>query len=210
MEKSTLFVITISRQLGSGGALIGKQLANKLNILFADREIITKAAKQLQVLEDDLQGREERLLSFWETFRTGITTLDHVSAPALSGMLEATDDELFTTEAGIITHLTDEQSVVIIGRCGFHVLRDHPNHLSIFLYANKEFRSERLQKVRNITKPEADSLIEKSDKQRAVYCKRFTEKEWTDARNYNISVDTSKMDTDKTLELILSYIRLRY
>jgi len=209
MEKSKLFVITISRQLGCGGVQIGQQLANTLNISFADREIITKAANELQVLEEDLQGREERLLSFWETFRTGITTLDHVSAPALSGMLEATDDELFTTEAEIITHLANEQSSVIIGRCGFHVLRNHPNHVSIFLFANKEFRSSRLQKKLNLTKPDADSMIEKSDKQRAVYCKRFTEKEWTDTRNYDLSIDTSKLQMDQTLELILNYIKFR-
>ncbi|MFA5047371.1 MAG: cytidylate kinase family protein, partial [Paludibacter sp.] len=67
MEKS--FVITISRQLGSGGAYIGQQLAGKLNMFFADREIISKAAHQLSTLEDNLESREEKLLTFWQSLR---------------------------------------------------------------------------------------------------------------------------------------------
>jgi cytidylate kinase len=209
MEQPKPFVITISRQLGCGGAQIGQLLAGKLNISYADREIITKAAKQLSMLEDDLQSRDERVLSFWETFFTGITTSEHVSAPTLSPMLEATDDELFQTEAGIIGQLADEHSSVIIGRCGFNILREHPNHVSIFLHADKEFRSERLQKELNAMKSYAEEQIEKSDKERAVYCKRFTRLDWTDARNYDISIDTSKLGIDKTTELILNFIKFR-
>ena len=68
MKLNSPFVITISRQLGSGGAYIGKQLAKNLNIFYADREIINMAAKQLSVLEEDLQSRDEKVSSFWQSF----------------------------------------------------------------------------------------------------------------------------------------------
>ena len=68
MKLNSPFVITISRQLGSGGAYIGQQLAQKLNIFYADRKIINEAAKQLSVLEEDLESLEERERSFWQSF----------------------------------------------------------------------------------------------------------------------------------------------
>ncbi len=67
MKKSSPFIITISRQLGSGGAYVGQQLANNLNILYANREIISQAAKQLSLLEEDLESWDEKIISFWQS-----------------------------------------------------------------------------------------------------------------------------------------------
>jgi len=68
MEQTKKFAITISRQLGSGGAYIGQQLAKKLNIFYADREIIDKVAKQFAILEEDVASNDEKILSFWNSF----------------------------------------------------------------------------------------------------------------------------------------------
>lgn len=206
MKQTKLFVITISRELGSGGAFIGQQLAEKLNIFFADREIIHKAAKELSALEEDLESREEKMLSFWETFlKVGPFAQDAYVPPRI---LEPTDRELFETEARIISNIVKKHSAVIIGRCGFDILRDHPNHLSVFLHADKATRNKRLQELYEISKTQADEMIEKSDKDRAVYCKTFTGKEWANSRNYDISINAGKLGIDNTVELILSYLNL--
>ena len=208
MEQTKSFVITINRQLGCGGAYIGQQLAQKLNVFFADREIISKAAKQFSTLEETLESREERMLSFWQSFSKSTTLNQGVYMAPVSPILEFTDHELFAVEADIIKHIADEGPAVVIGRCGFHVLRDHPNLVSIFLHAGKAFRTERIQQLHNISSEHAARMIDKSDKERAVYCKTFTEKEWADVRNYNLSVDTGKLGIDKTVELILDYLKV--
>jgi cytidylate kinase len=208
MEQTKSFVITISRQLGSGGAYIGQQVASKMNVFFADREIIRKAAKQLSILEENLESREEKRLSFWHSLTRISPQAGGVYMAPVSPILEFTDDELFAVESNIIKHIADEGSAVLIGRCGFDVLRQHPNHISIFMHADNEFRNERIQEMYHLSHESAEKMIEKSDKERAAYCKTFTGKEWADARNYDICIDTGKLGVDKAVELILNYLQL--
>ena len=206
MEKS--FVITISRQLGSGGAYIGQQLANNLNVFFADREIISKAAKQLSILEENLESREEKILSFWQSLRKTTPMTQGLYIVPVSPILEFTDDELFAVESDIIKHIAGEGPAVIIGRCGFDVLKEYPNHISIFMHADNEFRNERIQKLHNTSYEVAEKMIEKSDRARATYCKTFTGKEWKDARNYDMTIDTGKLGVDNSVDFILNYLKL--
>jgi len=208
MEQAKSFVITISRQLGCGGSYIGNQIAKNMNMFFADREIISKAAKELSTLEENLELREEKMLSFWHSFIKSTPQSRGVYMAPISPILEFTDNELFAVESDILKRIANEGPAVIIGRCGFDVLRQHPNHISIFMHANSEFRNDRIQQSFNLSHENAAKMIEKSDKDRADYCKTFTGKDWADARNYDISIDTSKLGIEKTIELILKYLKL--
>lgn len=206
MKTTTPFVITISRQLGSGGSTIGQKLAKELDIFYADRDIISKAAQMLSVLEDDIESRDEKTLSFWQSFlyTTSFAPDTYVSSQTMI----PTDRELFDAQAGVIEHIAKERSAVIMGRCGFHILREHSNCVSIFLHADSAFRSAQIQDQYGVPKDYADKMIAQSDKERALYCKTFTGKEWADARNYDLSIDTGKISIDKTVKLILNYWKL--
>lgn len=208
MSPSRSLAITISRQLGAGGSFVGQQLANKLNIFFADRDILRYAANRLSTFEENLESREERLLSFWHSLLKTIPQKDVVTIPSVASSLEYTDQELFDTEAEIIKKIVHEKPAVILGRCGHYILRDEPNHISIFLHADQKFRIKRIQKLYNLPNDEATKMVEKSDKERAVYCKTFTHKEWMNASNYDLSIDTSKVTLEQTVELVLQYIKL--
>jgi cytidylate kinase len=208
MTPSKSFSITISRQLGAGGSFVGQQLASRLNIFFADRDIVRYAANRLSTFEENLESREERLLSFWHSLLKTLPQKDVLTVPAVASALEYTDQELFDTEAEIIKKIAHEHSAVILGRCGHYILRDEPNHISVFLHANQEFRINRVMKLYNLQHDEATKMVEKSDKERAAYCKTFTHKEWMNATNYDLSIDTSKFSLEQTVELILQYIRL--
>lgn len=208
MTPSTSFAITISRQLGAGGSFIGQQLANKLDIFFADRDILRNAANRLSTFEENLESREERLLSFWHSLLKTIPQKDVVTIPSVASTLEYTDQELFDTEAEIIKKIVQDKSAVILGRCGHYILRDEPNHISIFLHADQKFRIKRIQKLYNMQNDEATKMVEKSDKERAAYCKTFTHKEWMNATNYDLSIDTSKITLEQAVELILQYVKL--
>jgi CMP/dCMP kinase len=200
------FLITISRQLGSGGAYVGQELAKRLNILYADREIIHEAAKQLSVLDKDIKPFDEKTLSFWQFFLQNSGTVSSVYIPPK--IIVPIDRELFETESEIIKHIAKEHSAVIVGRCGFHILREYQDHIRIFLYGDIAFRNERIQKLYKVSKETAGKMIAKSDKERELYCKTFTGKEWTDARNYDLSMNTSKMDIDKTIKLIIDSLNI--
>jgi len=208
MTPSKSFSISISRQLGAGGSFVGQQLASRLNIFFADRDIVRYAANRLSTFEENLESREERLLSFWHSLLKTLPQKDVLTVPAIASALEYTDQELFDTEAEIIKKIAHEHPAVILGRCGHYILRDEPNHISIFLHANQEFRINRIQKLYNLQHDEATKMVEKSDKERAAYCKTFTHKEWMNATNYDLSIDTSKVTLEQAVELILQYIRL--
>lgn len=197
-------IITISRQLGSGGAYIGKQLSKRLDIAYVDREIITQTAKKISVLEAEVESRDEKMTSFWEAvlqqYRYGFQ--DAFVPPSI---YIPTDYDLFDAEAQVIERISKEYSAVIIGRCGSFILREHPNHLSVFLHADVEFRRARVQEIYNISGKNADKMIVQYDEQRQRYHHKLTGKDWTDARQYNLSIDTGKIGFEKSLEIILNY-----
>ncbi len=203
---SSPFVITISRQLGSGGAYVGQRLAQSLDIFYADREIIRQAAQQLSLLEEDLELRDEKMISFWKSFFQSYAfgePDEYIPPKAVA----PTDIDLFKTETGIIRHIAKERSAVIIGRCGSCILREHPNHISIFLHSNKTFRIDRIQKTCNVSKETAEKMINQSDKERALYYHTFTRKEWFDLRQYDLSINTGRIGLDNCIDLIMRYLQ---
>ena len=205
MKEKLPLVITISRQLGCGGAYVGQQLAKKLNIFYADREIINQAAKKLSVLEEDIENMDEKRSSFWKSFLEACMFCSpEAYVPPYA--VAPTDRELHKVESEIIEHIAQKSSAVIIGRCGSHILRNHPNHVSVFLHGDIEFRKKRIQELYNVIEGTASNMIAKSDAQRSEYHRTFTGKKWVDATQYDISIDTSKVSLDKAVELIIKYV----
>ncbi len=207
MNSTVPCVITISRQLGSGGAYIGQQLAKKLNIRYFDREIISKAANELSVSEEDLESLDEKatsaLKSWLQLCQFGVTE------PYIPPQLLPTDKELFKTESQIIEYISNEGPAVIIGRSGSYILKEKPNHISIFLHASTEFRKDRILKLYNLSLENAERMIKRSDAERQHHIMKFSKVEWTDLNNYDLTIDTSKIDFDSCLNLIIKYIELK-
>jgi len=206
VKNTSPFVITISRQLGAGGAYIGQQLAKSLNVFYADREIISQAAQQLSVLKEDLESRDEKILSFWQSFiRSYAITPDTYVPPQI---MPPSDRQLFKIDSEIIARIAKEHSAVIIGRCGSYILREHPNHVSLFLHSDMASRKNRIQNLYNVSEEVAGKMIAQSDKERALYHRTATGQEWADARRYDLAMDTGKINLDKSVELILKYLKL--
>jgi cytidylate kinase len=204
MDRSKPFAITISRQIGSGGAYIGQQLAKKLNIYYSDREILNEAAQKLAVLDKDLEEREEKLQTFWDSFfQFNTFATDMYLNPIL---IKPSSYELFITESEIIKHIASEQSCVIIGRCGYHILKEHPNRISIFLFADKPFRCKRIQELQHVSEKTALDMIVRTDKDRANFIEEYTGKKWTDAQQFDLCINTGKIGLDKSGDLIIQYL----
>ena len=132
MPERLCYAITISRQLGSGGAFIGKQLATELGIKYADRDILERAAESLQTKADEIEARDEYAPSFLdsalEALSWGTPDVNCVVATPLPSYVALRD-----AEAAVIRELAARHSAVIVGRGGHHLLASHPRHLSIFL-----------------------------------------------------------------------------
>lgn len=202
-------VITISRQLGSGGAYLGQRLAEQLGILYLDREIVAQAAKQLMVFEEDLESRDERKMSFWKSVLQSCA-YDSPEMYIPPEVYIPNDQDLYQAESEVIQKVARENSAVIIGRGGSYLLRKHPRHLSVFLHADLAFRQQRVEKLYNLSAPEAKKLIEKSDRERARYFLEITGQDWSDARLYHLAIDTSSIGLDQTKEMIIVYINTRF
>lgn len=208
MKKTKPLVITISRQFGSGGRIIGQKISKKLNIIYADREIINKAATHFSVSAGDLASRDEKLPSIWDYFLENIKIAPGAYIPSQI-VLPPTTRELFETEQKIIEHIAVQGSAVIIGRCGFHIFREYSNHVKIFLHSGRDNRIQRVSKLYKIQEEITSKMLDEKDRERAVYCKTFTGKEWISAKNYDLSIDTGKIGIDKAVKLILNYLEQR-
>ncbi len=202
------YSVTISHQLGSGGAYLGEKLAGRLGIPFLDRDILKEVAHQLDLAESEVANREERLSSFWENFaRLAILTDPSMS---LAGHLYIPSDKsLFELECATIHRIAEKSSAIFIGRCGWYVLRNHPRHVSLLVTASLPARIQRLRDLYKLTEPEAIELIKTNDKDRENYIHTFTKQNWLNARHYDLCVDTSAVGWDCTVDLAEKCIRAK-
>jgi len=204
--KRNHYVITISRQLGSGGGYIGQQLAKRLAIFYADREIISEAAKKLRIKEDEVESRDEKAL-FWRSLIESYAMNTDNYLP--TQIVAPIDRELYEAETDIIERIAGERSAVIIGRCSGYILREHPNHIRLYLYASEAFRIARVQFLYKVTEDEARKMMVRSDKERGRYNKKYAGMNWTDLRQYDLCIDTSKLGLEKTTSWIMQYLAER-
>lgn len=209
MTQELPFVITISRQLGSGGSYLGQRLASKLNMLYLDREIISDVAEKLGVLAEDLESRDEKLISKWE-FILNSLAYAQPEVYTLSEKILPSNKEIFQAEKDIILKVANEKRAVIIGRGGSYILRNHKNHLSIFLHADIGFRMQRLQELYGISSKEAEKSIESVDKSRARFIRELTGSDLYDTRQYHLSIDTGVLGLNGAEDLIINYLNERF
>jgi cytidylate kinase len=206
MPQSMPVVITISRQLGSGAALIGQHLAQRLGMHYLDREILQRAAQQLHMSEDVMHAQDETITPFWQSlmqpFAYGSPEALYMPPP----LHLTTDHELYQVESAIIAQVARTQSAVIVGRGGVHVLQNHPRHFSIFLHARQAFRQHRVEELYHLSAKEARGVIEASDHNRTRYHRLLAGKDGNDARQYHLCLDTSVLGVTAAVEVILSSV----
>jgi cytidylate kinase len=204
------WAITISRALGSGGAYIGQQLAERLGMIYLDDEILKEVARQRGVPEEMLVGREEAITPLWKAAIESFAALLPEVGAGLQALDIPTDKELFALEAELISRVGRDHSVVVIGRCGNWVLRHHPQQISIFLHAHESFRLPRIQARYKNSRAEAQRMLETTDRAREVFRKTMTGREATDATQYDLCLDTGILGVDGSLEVVLEYVRRRF
>lgn len=207
MEK---YVITIARQYGSGGRTIGEMLADKLGIHFYDKELMKLASEDSGINERLFNTADEKVKQsvFSKMFKTEKAYTGEVISPESGEFVS--DDNLFNYQAKVVKELAERENCVIVGRCADYVLKDYDHVLSVFIHGPKDFCMQEAAKKINLTGKELERFIAKTDKERADYYKYYTGREWTDARNYDLCLDSSKLGFERCVEEIIAYMNVRF
>lgn len=182
-------IITIAREHGSSGKQIGKCVANALGIPFYYKEMITLAAKE--------SGLNREFISDIHKNSPDIMRDLYLSSNAVQYAIKAQD--------AIIREIAENGSCVIVGRAADYILKDYDNVVRIFIHAPQDYRIQRVMDVYGETPKEARVNIERSDKARASYYEHISGTHWGDARNYELTVDSSD-GVEKTAQFIVRYI----
>lgn len=182
-------IITISRQFGSGGRTIGKQVAEKLSIPCYDMEIINKIAEKSGLAKEYIAERGEysSASSWWGTMLAG---RDQVR------------DDLWRMQREVILELAERGPCVIVGRCADHILKDTADCLTVFIHASMEKRAERIVKLYGEREEKPEQRLMDKDKRRKAYYQLYTDTEWGNAANYQISLDCGVWGLEKCVDLI--------
>lgn len=199
------FVIAISRQLGSGGQIVGRCVAERLGMRFIDREILRQVSEALGRDELELESRDERLSTFWDdllqSLAHGAPTAGWIAPPL---QLYLSDRDLFDAEKDVMRRLCAEADCVVMGRGAFHVLHGHARILSILTHAPLEARVQRLAQVYpDMSLAEAREDILRSDRQRKRFIERMTGRDWLCATNYDLCINTGRIALDGAADLVV-------
>lgn len=201
-------VITIARQYGSGGKTIGEMLADRIGVHFYNKELMKLASEDSGISEALFVNADEKVKNT-RLFKIAQNVYSGELIPPESDDFTSTDN-LFNYQAKIIRKLAEEESCVIVGRCADFVLKDYDNVLSVFVHAPHDFCMEQAAKKHSMSARELDKFIQKTDKHRAEYYKYHTGREWTDARNYDLCLDSSKLGFERCVEEIIAYMKVRF
>ena len=194
MNREEKFVITISRQFGTGGHEIGAELARRLDVKLLDKQILNEVAKRNQVVEEAMEKIEARNPlwrdDFTNFYRNYMSKAEYDGAEQ-----DQTSHELFEAQCEAIRQIASKESC-----------ENHPNALKIFIHSTEDCRKRRIAQKYDLDLRDAAAMVVDNDYSRELYTKTFTGKDWTDARNYDICLDVRKFGINGAVDFLMKCI----
>ena len=203
MNTNEKFVITINRELGSGGRTVGRKLAERLGVTYFDKAVIKALEERYNLTAEQIEHLKGRETGWWEQFKRKMTFSE--SEYELN-QTNIEPEDVFRAETEILKSLAKEDSCVIAGRTAFYMFREHPNHLSVFIQASMLSRMARVAREQNMTREQARLTIDKVDKMRENYVKEYAYTSRYDTRNYQLVLSMDDLSEDAAVDMILNYI----
>ena len=200
-------VITIGRQCGSGGKMIGQKIAEKLGVKCYDKELLTRAAKESGLCEELFETHDEKPTSSFlyslvmDTYSLGYTTSSYTDMPI--------NHKIFLAQFETIKKLAKEESCVIVGRCADYALADDPNTVSVFITGNDEDKLKSIKELYNVDDAKAKDIMVKTDKKRSSYYNYYSSKKWGDSRSYDMCINSSVLGPDATADMIITFAKAK-
>jgi len=191
-------IITISREFGSGGRTIAYEVANRLGYAFYAKALVERIAKESGYSADFVERRGEDATST-------SSFLFNLARSASGGFEGYSDisDKLYVIQHNIIKRLPEEGPCVIVGRCSDYILKDAPDSLHVYIYADMQFKADRIVKLYGERDDAPEKRLEEKDKKRKVYYKNFTGRIWGMSGNYDISLNSGKLGIESCIDVIV-------
>ncbi len=199
MEKK---IITISREFGSGGRTIGREVANALNIPFYDKELVDQVALE--------SGFAPKFVEEHGEHSPGKSLFSYAFAPqGVPGVMNglSTADFLWNIQCSVILQLAEQGPCVIVGRNADYILKDRADCLHAFIHADKEFRADRIVRLYGESEKTPQARLNEKDKRRKVNYQHYTGRNWGQAHNYDICLDSSKLGIETCAKIIIDLVK---
>ena len=198
-------VITIGRECGSAGRLIGQKLAADLGVKCYDKELLTLAAKDSGLCEELFKTHDEKPTSSFlyslvmDTYSLGYNTSAYMDMPI--------NHKIFLAQFDTIKKLAEEESCVIVGRCADYALADYPNTVSVFICGDEEDKIRHLMERHNVDEAKAKDIMIKTDKRRASYYNYYSSKRWGSCKSYDMCISSSAVGYDGAVDIIKEFAK---
>ncbi len=193
-------IITISRQFGSGGRTVGKQLAVQLGIPCYDQELIEKLA-QASGFTPEMVAKQQEASPYSSHWAFALSEGQFMGA--------SIQDQLWQLQRKIILELAEKESCVIVGRCADVILKDHADCLTAFIHAKKAKRAKRIVEVYGETEVAIEKRIRDKDKRRAVYYEFYTGQTWGLAENFHVALDSGELGIERCVDILADLYQCR-
>lgn len=194
-------IITISRQFGSGGRTVGRLIAEKLGIPFYDKELVDQIALESgfapKFVEEHGEHSPGRTLLSYAFASTGVPGV-------MNGL--STADFLWSIQCSAILQLAEKGPCVIVGRNADYILKDREDVLHIFIYADMDYRAERIVKLYGESEKTPVARLQEKDKRRSVNYQHYTGRSWGASENYDICLNTSVIGIEEAANIVVSIV----
>ena len=211
MEKPK-FVIAINREFGSGGREIAYKLGELLGVNVYDKAILDTLTSKFNLTVEEMQHIKAIKPNWWNEFCRFYQQFGAAGGGGYTPQedREVTSQQIYLAEAQILRELAEQESCVIIGRTGFHIFRNHPYAMKIFLIADRKARVKRVMEKFALDEDAASMRIDKIDEVRDTYTQTVAGVSRYDARNYDFVFNVTQFSTDLVAQFLADNIRMKF
>jgi cytidylate kinase len=194
MEKQ--FIVSIGREYGSGGHEIAEKLAKRLNLPLYDRNLLDEIAEEKNMGVEALRKYDE-------------TPKNFLMSRTVRGYSNSPEEIIARMQFDFLREKAKSgESFVVVGRCSEDILKEFDCMISFFILADMDAKVRRIQRIRNVSPEEAESIIRRHDKKRKAYHNYYCQTSWGDARNYNMTLDVSRLDVDIATDIVENLVQI--
>ncbi len=201
-------IISVGRQLGSGGCEIARMLAEKFNCKFYDKELINMAAEESGFNPKIFERQDESHGALKSIFGAFSGRIGRISGVYYDNSLS--QESLFQIQSEVIRRVAHEAPCVFVGRCADYILRDENRLFSVFITANEAERTREVSERLGCDTMTASRYIEKKEAERASYYNYYTSKQWGSSKSYDLCINSSLLGIERTADVIEQIIRERF
>ncbi len=190
-------IISVGREFGSGGHEIAEMLAKKFDLKLYDKNLLQNIAQEKEVDAQNIEKYDE-------------VPRNMLLSRTVKGYSNSMEENVAQMQFDYLKRKAKEgESFVVVGRCSEVILKDNPALISIFVVGDYDSKVERIMRVYKMSRPEAESFMVRQNKKRKGYHNYYCKEKWGDSRNYDITVNSSKLGEAETAELLVDYINKR-